>query len=221
MTDILLAQLADAFAGPDDVQRVPFRRGELLVREGTPWECLDVLVEGRVLLCRTAGTQMQVLALLGPGDALEIAPLVTGEATARFSYLAVTNGVRLHFPDAVARHWLQERPPFQQLAFRLLARQMELLAQRVNDLAFKDVRARLASWLLTELAANGGSSGPAVLPRYLSVRELASLLGTQREVLSRAIARLAHEGVIRVEADQIAVLDLARLRRIAEGGVQQ
>jgi CRP/FNR family transcriptional regulator len=82
------------------------------------------------------------------------------------------------------------------LAFRL--RRMVMLVQ---ELSLRDVRQRLVD-LFQELAKDGGS-----FELDLSHQELAARIGTVREIVSRTLAKLVQEGVIRVEGRTVTLLE--------------
>jgi CRP-like cAMP-binding protein len=85
-------------------------------------------------------------------------------------------------------------------------RQLTGLVEQVSG---KSVTARLASFLLAQT-----SDGKQIF-LDISQREVAALVGTRREVLSRALGKLEKEGILQVAYPQITVLDKERLRLLA------
>jgi CRP/FNR family transcriptional regulator len=53
-------------------------------------------------------------------------------------------------------------------------------------------------------------------PSILSKGQLAARLGTIPETLSRIFAKLKHQGLLNVQGTQIQLLDLERLRELAD-----
>lgn len=211
------ALLADVVALPwAELERRPFARGEVLIREGDEWPGLDLVAAGRAVLVRGCGEHEQVLGVLHRGDALDVAPLVLAAERCWFTVRAVEPGYLYRLGAERARRLAAESPVFQRFVGRALAAQLGRLAQLVHDLAFKDVLERVSSWLYDEaMAAGQPRGGEIVVPRDLSLRELASLLGTAREVVSRTLSRLARSGVIRLEPGRIVVTDRAQLEALA------
>lgn len=209
--------LADTVALPwDDLERRPFERGDVLIREGDEWPGLDLLAAGRAVLVRGCHAHEQVLGVLHRGDALDVAPLVLAAERCWFTVRAVEPGYLYRLSAEQACCLAAQSPAFQRFIGRALAAQLGRLAQLVHDLAFKDVAERVSSWLYDEVAAlEPVHNGEVVVPRDLSLRELASLLGTAREVVSRTLSRLARSGVIRLEPGRIVVTDRAQLEALA------
>lgn len=104
---------------------------------------------------------------------------------------------------------------YPELAWALIesvARRARYLVGLVEDLGMRSVRGRLANLLLLEAQA---SSSDAV-PRLLTQEEMASRLGTVREVVGRALRGLATDGIIAFDRHRIVILDAERLADEAE-----
>lgn len=82
----------------------------------------------------------------------------------------------------------------------------------VESMTFGSVTQRLARLLLE--SAKGVGAEAFDLP--LTHQELASRLGTVREVVSRNLARFRAEGLIRVQGHQVAIVNRAGLQAEAE-----
>jgi CRP/FNR family transcriptional regulator len=76
----------------------------------------------------------------------------------------------------------------------------------VQEIAFRPVDSRLASFLLERFATDGVIEA--------THDEIASELGTAREVVSRAMRRLARAGAIDSIRGRVALRDAALLRQI-------
>jgi CRP/FNR family cyclic AMP-dependent transcriptional regulator len=53
----------------------------------------------------------------------------------------------------------------------------------------------------------------------MSQQEMAGMLGTVREVVSRSLRELKERGIIGIRENRIVVLDVTALRALAEGGI--
>ena len=88
-----------------------------------------------------------------------------------------------------------------------LARRARHLIGLVQDLSMRNVRGRLAHLLLEQAQATGDES----IRRMLTQEEMASRLGTVREVVGRALRGLAGDGIIEFDRHRIVILDPDRL----------
>jgi CRP-like cAMP-binding protein len=87
----------------------------------------------------------------------------------------------------------------------------------IEELSFTSVRSRIIAYLL-RLAARGKKSPDGIevqLPS--SNQELASEIGTVRELVSRNLSRLQAEGLIHMEGKTLRIPDLQRLQAELDG----
>ena len=186
------------------VERVHMR-GEVVFLEGDPPLGLLVVREGAVKIFKTGESgREQILEIEGPGRAVAELPLLDGRPYPA-SCAAVHDSVLLlvrskDFQELLDRHPDLSRAVIASLAFRL--RRMVMLVQ---ELSLRDVRQRLMD-LFRELAKASGS-----FELDLSHQELAARIGTVREIVSRTLSRMAHEGAIRMEGRSLTIVDRTRL----------
>ncbi|WP_129675558.1 Crp/Fnr family transcriptional regulator [Candidatus Chloroploca sp. Khr17] len=112
-----------------------------------------------------------------------------------------------------------ERYPQVALAFmELMGQRLQAMENKLADIAFKSVPQRLASVLLnlagvSAMAQPQPSTPPSVV-RYTH-QQLAEMIGSYRETVTKAIGELRESGMIRIEDEAISLIDLPRLRKLA------
>ncbi len=111
------------------------------------------------------------------------------------------------FLDLVARY-----PTLALAVIRRLAQRVLYFISLVEDLSLRSVEDRLASTLLKNAEAK---EGRLFVPRreWTTFDEMATRLGTVRDVLSRALHTLEEEGLLRVERHEIVLLDAEGLAK--------
>jgi CRP/FNR family transcriptional regulator len=99
---------------------------------------------------------------------------------------------------------------------RVLGERIGVLETRLAELAYGGVPARLAGAILRLVEGEGvmGRQG-ARLPTRYTHRQLGSMIGANREAVTRALGKLRRGGVIEVRERRIHVVDLEALRRTA------
>jgi CRP/FNR family transcriptional regulator len=103
---------------------------------------------------------------------------------------------------------LGEAPAFRQFVFANLGSRIAEVITRMEELAFQPIERRLAAFL----AAHAEREPSA--PLSATHQEIATELGTAREVVSRHLKRMEVTGVVRLGRSQIEVLDRTALQRI-------
>ncbi len=100
---------------------------------------------------------------------------------------------------------------------RTLANQLQLMEDRWADMVEKEVRERLAGliYMLVEGVGVMSAEGPTIPTRYTH-KQLASMIGSQREAVTRAFGELQEGGAIEVKGRRVYVKDFDALRRHAD-----
>jgi CRP/FNR family transcriptional regulator len=95
----------------------------------------------------------------------------------------------------------------------ILIQYMRNVREVVYGFAFHPVAGRLARLLLTHYNPTDGQ----LTPRNLTLDQMADMVGTTRELVSRTLHRFADEGLIHVNRVEFAFLDRERLESLARG----
>ena len=190
--------------------------GTALYREGEPSGAVYFMGEGRAKLYRSSGgpkARDQILGVVGDGSVLGIGAALEGRPQSQGA-TALTDCVLY----AVFRDDLVEiMGRFPEAAVRLtraLAARARELEDLVGNLVFHSAPQRVARMLL-DLATEEGrvTRRGVVFEPSLSRQEMAEATGISREALSRALSRLAQEGILELQgARTITVLKPAELR---------
>ena len=101
---------------------------------------------------------------------------------------------------------------------RLLSERLAACEGRFSDLIRKEVPARLAGLILSLSERQGvlmGDGGRMIPTRYTH-QQLASMVGSNREAITRALGRLRKAGAVEVRSRNIYVTDADALERFAE-----
>jgi CRP/FNR family cyclic AMP-dependent transcriptional regulator len=178
------------------------------------------------MLIAVAG-QLQVYEItLSSGRELTLSVLASGSpvwATGLVSRWVRNLHIRALEPSMLCRIERQElealvrrNPEVGLRLARMLATQLMLMEDRWADMVEKPVLARLAGLLYMLVESEGvmTKEGPMIPTRYTH-RQLASMIGTNREAVTRAFAELQKEGCLEVKCRRVYVKDFDALRQCA------
>jgi CRP-like cAMP-binding protein len=203
------------------VQRTVLRKfddGEMIFSEGDPCPGLYVIESGFVKIFKTSPSgREQVLAIDGPGHSIAELPVFDGG-----NYPASAQAVQptaLLFVSKQDFHALcQEHPKVALKVLRVVGRRLRGLVAIIEELSFSTVRHRLAAALLR--MARQGRNTPAGIEITLPVsnQELASQIGTVRELVSRNLSRLQTAKIIKIDGRTVTISDLHALEAEVESG---
>jgi len=109
---------------------------------------------------------------------------------------------------------IERHPQVTITLLELMGRRLRAMERKLADTAFKSVPQRLASVLLnlTALPSSQAGNQPAVV-RYTH-QQLAEMIGSYRETVTKALGDMREAGMIRVEDDTIILTDLLQLQAL-------
>lgn len=183
-------------------------RGTLMFRPGDAAQGFVVVLEGRVEVFLTGPTGREILLYaVEPGQSCVQTTLglmggedYTGEAMAATEVSAVV------IPRPLFLRLMDESAAFRGFVFTAFATRMQTMMHVLERVAFQRVESRLASTLLAMAEANEVTATQA---------DLATRIGSAREVVSRRLDQFARRGWVRTDRGRVRLLDLGSLRRIA------
>jgi len=186
--------------------------GEVLFSEGEPCAGLYLIASGRVRIYKvSASGREQVLAVEGPGGSIAELPVFDGgNYPASAAAVETTNLLFIARKDFRAA--CLEHPEVALKVLQVVGARLRRLVGIIEELSFTTVRHRLISWLLRRARMEGqASERGVVISLEATHQELASQIGTVRELVSRNIARLQAQGFISVNGHEVTILDQAGL----------
>ncbi|MGB3799794.1 MAG: response regulator [Lewinella sp.] len=186
-----------------------YEPGTTLVREGEFPHFLYRVTEGRVHLSRThAYGRDYIIAEVGPGELFGI-PSVLERApyhyTARAAGEAVTCGL---LPAATLLQLLNTDRSVSEALLHLLARRSQRDSEHLVNQAYDSVRRRTAL-VLCDLREHHGEE-----PIVLSREELAQMVGSTKESVTRALSDFRREKLVTTDGKGIRIIAPAELRNL-------
>ncbi|MBW6486542.1 MAG: Crp/Fnr family transcriptional regulator [Syntrophobacterales bacterium] len=191
------------------------KRGQVIFSEGDEAEGFYVIVSGRVKIFKLSPDgKEQILHISSQGEPFGEVPVFAGERFPAYAE-AMEDSHTFFFPRPAFVNLIKKNPALALNMMALLARRLRLFAGMIESLSLKEVPGRLAAHFLF---LSDQKEGAPELTLDISKNQLASLLGTIPETLSRILARMSNEGLIAIrEARQVQILNRAGLKKLAEG----
>jgi CRP/FNR family transcriptional regulator, cyclic AMP receptor protein len=210
--------LSDAERGALSAISLPrtYPPGATMCVEGDPATHVFVLVDGQVkILSATNDGQRLMLALRGDGDIVgEMAGATTGHRNATIQAIDTVHALIVGNDKFNA---FLESNPVADRAYKIML--MRRLSDADSQLRTRSVTTgaqRLAGMLLGLAARHGIQDNDEIrLEISLSQEEWASLVGTSRATVTRALSAWRRRGFIRTGQRSITITDQRSLRRVA------
>ena len=195
-----------------------YQRGQIIFYEGNPPLAVYCVYSGVVKLYKAGKNDKRVLIrLLGPGEIIGYRALVADEP-----YAATAEAVETATICTISRDTLESvlADDFE-ITMRLMAKlatelrvSEEQMVTRTQD-PVRQRTARFLIWLLENLQHPSKKSSAISVP--LLREEMAQMIGTTPETLSRILREFANQGLINLDRKNIEVAKLRPLRRLAGG----
>jgi len=196
------------------VTRKNFQRGEQLFAEGDPCTGLYLVATGKIRIFKlSASGREQILAVEGPGSSFAELPVFDG-GTYPASASALEDTEVLFISRKDFQDFCRQHPEVALKVIAVVGTRLRRLVGIIEELSFTTIRQRLIGVIL-RLAQQSGVTGKHGITFELKMtqQDLASELGTVRELVSRNLGRLQAEGLLEVRGRQIVVKDLAALKQ--------
>lgn len=180
------------------------RKNAVILREGGLGQELMIILSGSVRVYKAGNKGKEVtLAVLYAGDFFgEIALLTNSSRTAHVIALEKTTLLELSRDD-----FKSHLTSFSGLPLALaqsLAERLRLASGKLSDMALLDVPHRLLTTLEKMSVENPNGEGRIVVDRPTH-QELADMVGSSREVISRCLKSLEQQGQLTVEGRNILI----------------
>lgn len=197
--------------------KVQFKKGEMLFLCGEEARGLFVIIEGKVRAFRhNAEGREHVMHVDQAGAVMAEVPIFDDGPYPASAVAEEDTSALFIAKDDMCRFCL-EHPSFMFKVLKLMAARVRRHAEMVEMLSFHEVGQRLALLLLSESQeVSTPLSGPISFQLSLSNHQIATRIGSVRDVVSRGIARLQHEGLISVKGRTITILDVKALKHYTE-----
>lgn len=178
-------------------------RGEVVQAQGA-MPALQIVHAGQVKQVRLApdGSQ-RLLRILGPGEFMGEHSVLTGSPAPRMA-TALTDVQVCTLSRLDVQQWLDQRPQMAVNMLQAVTRRLEETEAQLASLADRTVAQRLGDYLVS--TSDGLVGHPFELP--VSKKDLASLIGTTPETLSRRLRSLSDQGALALGSGRrITILD--------------
>ena len=206
----VMARLADS------VQINEVRRRQVIYLPGDPGRSVFFVNGGRVKISKvTRDGKELTLAYRGPGELFGELSLIDGgpreEMAEAMENALVSEMERTEFERLIQAHAI--------IGYRLtraLCGRRRDVENKIENLVFKDVNAKLAE-LLLRLAADFGveDSRGTLVALKITHQEMANLIGSTRETVSLTLSQFKRKGLIRTDGRKVIIADHEGLRALS------
>ena len=180
-------------------QRRHYRKNTVIISEGDETDSLYVLLSGRADALRSddSGRQL-VISRFQPFDCFGEMSFLDGDPRSA-TIVTNTSCEVMVIPRSRFLALVPDRPEMAWSIMLYLLKKLRQATQQIDDLAFLDVYGRLAHFLIENQDENG------VISEKLTHRNIADIIGTSRETISRILSELKEGNFISKQKGRIVI----------------
>jgi CRP/FNR family transcriptional regulator len=200
-------QLAREFQQVAFLAKIP--AGHDVFLEGDSVDAIALLISGAVRVYKIGETGREItLYRFGYGQSCILtANAILSHKTFPAIATVEKDAEAVMIPADKFREWVGKYDAWREFVFDLLSQRLYSVMQIVDEVAFRRMDVRVASLLLTRSQIQN--------PMRITHQEIASELGSSREVISRLLEDLSARGIVRVSRGEIEILDIEGLQSLA------
>ncbi len=210
----LIAQLGD-----QEMQMVKdglrfrfFEKRVTVLQKGTQGAGLHFLLSG----------QMQIVDVTDDGRAISLRTLKEGDFFGEISLIngapysasavSLSQALVAILPSQIALHLFSHCPPVAHFLLRHLAQQVQRDAEFRALLSINNASRRILSFLIQLKQKTGNQHVVENLPTH---QDIANMINTSRETVTRVLLALAQQGIIQKDAHRLIIVDPDALQKLA------
>lgn len=192
-----------------------FSKSEIIFSEGDEGNGFYITIEGLVKIFKLSSEgKEQIFHIFGPGEPFGEVPVFSGK-TFPANAEALQKTKALFFERKALIDIITRNPSLALNLLAVLSMRLRQFTLQIENLSLKEVPGRLAAHLLM---LHIEQRQKPTIDLEVSKTQLAALLGTIPETLSRILAKMAAQGLIDVQGRHIHLLDIDGLESLARTG---
>jgi CRP/FNR family transcriptional regulator len=179
-----------------------------IIREGQKNKYVPFLIKGSIKVFTLNDGRELIYYFIKPSDScLMTFSSIFTDYVSRVFAIAEEESEALLIPVSVMHDWLIRFPEINKLFYREYDRRFSEVMNMVNDAVFHRLDKRVLNYIKQQITSTGRN------PLKITHREIASSLGTSREVVSRVLKKIESDGEIlqTKEGIKVAVNENVRL----------
>jgi CRP/FNR family transcriptional regulator, anaerobic regulatory protein len=199
-------QLVREFQQVAFLAKIP--KGKDVFLEGSQVDSIALLLSGVVRVYKIGETGREItLYRFGNGQSCILtANAILSQKTFPAIATVEKEAEAVMIPADTFRDWVMRYDLWREFVFELLSQRLSTVIAIVDEIAFRRMDARIASLLIARAQTQN--------PLRITHQEIASELGSSREVISRLLEDFSERGLIRSARGEIEVFDLNALESI-------
>jgi len=209
--------------GEDEMRRVSaevrirhHNKREVVLHKGGSGDGLLFLLSGQLQVVDITEDGRSIgLRMLAPGDFFGEIALINN-STRSASVIATSDVLVAFLPAASALHLFSHAPSVANQMLKHLAQKIQRDSEFRAILSINNTARRIYTYLAL-MQKPGEGSVQAVVENLPTHQDIANMINTSRETVTRALLTLVQQGIVQKEANRLVILDPHALQKLIQG----
>jgi CRP/FNR family cyclic AMP-dependent transcriptional regulator len=197
----------------------PYKKREVVLHKGGHGDGLLFLLTGQLQVIDVTEDGRAIgLRMLGRGDFFGEIALINN-STRSATVVAMTDVLVAFLPAATAMHLFSHSPPVANQMLRHLAQKIQRDSEFRALLSINNTAKRIFTYLaLMQTRESAEPGAPAVVENLPTHQDIASMVNTSRETVTRALLTLVQQGIVQKDAHRLLIVKPDALKKLVDGG---
>jgi CRP-like cAMP-binding protein len=192
-----------------------YQKGQSIYQQDTKVTGIHCVHEGKIKITRASDDNKEhIMQLVRPGELIGWRALLAGGVHSS-SAIALDDCTVCFLPKVEFVSLIQANKQFSNNLLHLMANIISTAENKLLELAYKPVRERLAGALVLLQQTYGTLEATEPFSIALAREDVAALVGTAKETVSRLLSEFKEEGLITTQGSRITLLKVQQLTQIA------
>jgi CRP-like cAMP-binding protein len=193
----------------------PYKKREVVLQKGGSGDGLMFLLSGQAQVIDVTEEGRAVgLRMLAPGDFFGEIALINNSMRSA-SVMALTDVLVAFLPAAAAMHLFSHSPSVANQMLRYLAEKIQRDSEFRALLSINNTAKRIYAYLmLVQRSKPSPEDGPAVLENLPTHQDIANMINTSRETVTRALLTLVQQGIIEKDGHNLIIRNPEALKKL-------
>ena len=196
-TDLYEKSIKQAIAETGQIIEIP--EGEILIDIGQYIKMMPLILSGSLKILREDNDGRELL-LYHVHEGQTCAMSITccmGDAKSSVRAIAEENTKMIALPTRIMDEWSNQYPSWKHFIMRTYQKRFEELLHTIDSIAFQKLDDRLEKWLKENISQSEDGT------IHITHQEIASELHSSREVISRLLKKMEHQGLLDLGRNKI------------------
>jgi len=216
----LLAGLSDEeiLRFKQDIRIRQYRKRDVVLQKGGHGDGLMFLLSGQLQVIDVTEDGRAIgLRMLAPGDFFGEIALINN-STRSASVVAMSDVLVAFLPAANAMHLFSHSPSVAKHMLQHLAQKIQRDSEFRSLLSINNTAKRIYTFLVLMQKNKPSEPGaPAVLENLPTHQDIANMINTSRETVTRALTALAQQGIVQKDAQRLIIVKPDALQKLIQG----